>query len=41
MKNINYYEELGVDYNNSGVTTLVYCMDIVEKVVRNIFSRIK
>lgn len=33
-KTMNYYKEMGVDYDNSGVMSLVYCIEIAEKFVK-------
>lgn len=41
MKDISYYENMGVDYNNSGAVALVSIIDAIEKFVKNIGHRTK
>lgn len=40
-EDIKYYEEMGVDYNNSGTLLVVNCIDGIEKFVKSIISLFK
>lgn len=37
-KTINYYEEMGIDYDNSGVMTLVHCMEFAERFIKKFIN---
>ena len=40
-ENVKYYEEMGIDYENSGSLLIVNCIDGIERFVKSIISLFK